>query len=191
VARTLSADVRAALDGAVDELVYARGWHTVTLDDICERAGVGKPALYRHLGSRDDVLFDYLLRRRERRMRELEATVDAAGAVPRARIDAVVGFYARWIASDDFVGCGFHRALLQRSPEHGRVAALTAAYKAELLAVLRRELRPLGAAALAAADVLFLLIEGAMAVGAYDDRAGTARRLRTAAGAVLDARCAP
>ena len=185
MARTLSPAVRAALDGAVDELAYADGWHTVTLDDICARAGVSKPAVYRHIGSRDALLLDYLDRRRARRMGTLRAAMDAAGDDPRDRLEALLFFYVTWIGDPSFAGCGFHRALQQRSPEQPAVRARTAAYKAELHALLAAEVARLDRPP-ATTDHLFLLIEGALAVGAYDDAAITTSRLVTAFQAALD-----
>jgi AcrR family transcriptional regulator len=181
----LSARVRAALDRAVDELGYATGWHEVSLDEICRRAGLSKPAIYRHVGSRDDLMLDYLHRRRVRRMADLNQATERAGQAPRARLAAIIDFYATWISSPEFAGCGFHRALQQRSPRQTEVRALAHAYKYDVHTLLQRELAGLRPDAEALADHVLLLIEGALAEGAYDDPATVTSRLRNAIASLL------
>ena len=185
MARTLDPRVRLALDAAVDELAYSDGWHQVSLDDICARAGVGKPAVYRHVGSRDELLLDYLDRRRARRMEAIRSAMDAAGDDPRDRLQALLFFYVAWIGDPVFAGCGFHRALQQRSPRQDEVRARTAAYKAELHGLLAAEVAALGRPP-AVADTLFLLVEGALAAGAYEDAALVTGRLVTGFRGALD-----
>ncbi|MFN8621210.1 MAG: TetR/AcrR family transcriptional regulator [Chloroflexota bacterium] len=190
MSRTLSPAVRAALDAAVDELAYADGWHAVTLDEICARAGVSKPAVYRHVGTRDELLLDYLDRRRARRMATLRAAMEAAGDDPRDRLEALLFFYVTWIGDPAFAGCGFHRALQQRSPSQPAVRARTVAYKAELHDLLATEVARIGRPA-SVADHLFLLVEGALAAGAYDDPSIVTGRLAAAFHDALDAPGAP
>lgn len=185
MARTLDPRIRVALDDAVDALAYSDGWHQVSLDDICARAGVGKPAVYRHVGSRDELLLDYLDRRRVRRMEAIRSAMDAAGDDPRDRLEALLFFYVAWIGDPVFAGCGFHRALQQRSPRQAEVRARTAAYKAELHGMLAAEVAALGQTP-AVADTLFLLIEGALAAGAYEEASLVTGRLVNGFRATLD-----
>ncbi|MGL5818018.1 MAG: TetR/AcrR family transcriptional regulator [Phycicoccus sp.] len=188
MSRTLSPDVRRSLDDAADEIVYRDGVHAGSVDAICQAAGVGKPAFYRHYGSREAMLVDYLKRRRIRRSAAILDAVEASGRSPRRRVLAVVDWIADWIGSDDFVGCGFHRALVQRPPDLDELHGITRLQKAWLLDLLVRELTPLTSQR-AVARHLFLLIEGAMAAAAYESResAGISagRDLRRLARAVL------
>jgi AcrR family transcriptional regulator len=181
----LSTKVRTALDRAVDELAYSTGWHEVSLDEICRRAGLSKPAIYRHVGSRDDLMLDYLRRRRTRRMAELDHAIDRAGPAPIARLAAIIDFYVTWISSPEFAGCGFHRAMQQRSPRHTEVRALTHAYKSDLHTRIKHELAGLRPDADASADHILLLIEGALAAGAYEVPAITTSRLCNAIATLL------
>jgi AcrR family transcriptional regulator len=182
MARPLSPEVHAALDAAVDEVVYRQGVHVGAVDEICAAAGVSKPAFYRHYGSRDEMLVDYLRRRRTRRCAAIEQAVQAAGAEPDARALAVVGWVADWIESEDFVGCGFHRAMLQRPLGLDELQELTLLQKQWLLGLLEREL---GAGREAQARHLFLLVEGAMAAAMYEPDRTSAHDLRVLARAVL------
>ena len=43
--RPLSTEVRSALNLAIDHVLYKRGLHEGTIDELCVEAGVGKPAL--------------------------------------------------------------------------------------------------------------------------------------------------
>lgn len=186
MARTLSAGTHEALTAAIDEILYAQGLHEGTVDAICARAGVSKPALYRHFGDRDRLVVDYLQRRRASRMAAMLAAVEAAGRSPRRRVLALVDWVGRWIADDEFRGCGFQRALQQRPGTLDEIAAVTAAQKAWLEQLLRTELVPLVDDPDAVAAHLFLLVEGAMAAGAYRDRAEVAATLRRTAATVVD-----
>lgn len=180
MARTLSPAVRSALDDAVDEVVYRRGLHEATLDDISRRAEVGRPAIYRHLGSRDAVLVDYLERRAERRNASLVASIAAAGPGRRARLAAMVDWFASWIEEPEFRGCGFQRAVQQRSDGVEAVAEITRRQKAWILDRFVTESdRPTG-------RHLFLLVEGAMAAGAYEATAQVASDLRNVAAELID-----
>jgi AcrR family transcriptional regulator len=186
MSRTLSAEAHDKLTAAIDDVLYVQGLHEGTLDEICRRAEVSKPALYRHFGDRDQMLVDYLSRRRVRRMAAMQAAVDAAGTAPRRRVLALVDWVAQWITSAEFRGCGFHRALQQRPARADELLTITAAQKEWMEELLRRELGALVAKPGPLAAHLFLLIEGSMAAAAYRDPDGVARELRRTAKAVLD-----
>lgn len=188
MARTLSASVRAALNDAADEVVYSQGAHVGCVDAICARAGVGKPAFYRHFGSRDAMLTDYLERRRERRCLLIERAVASAGRSRRARVLAVVEWIAAWIESEDFVGCGFHRAMLQRPLGLDELRDITLLQKSWLQDLLGTELDTGlsgGADDRALARHLFLLIEGAMAAAMYEPERRSGDDLRVLARQLL------
>jgi AcrR family transcriptional regulator len=176
--RTLSLDVRAALNDAVDKVVYAEGAHIGCVDSICEQAGVGKPAFYRHFGSRDGMLIDYLRRRREQQCALIEQAIAQAGPSRDRRVLAIVNWIADWIESEEFVGCGFHRAMLQRPLGLDELREVTLLQKTWLQNLLTRELG-LSSTNIAIARHLFLLTEGAMATAMYepDRRSGDDLRL--------------
>jgi AcrR family transcriptional regulator len=184
MARTLSPDVRAALNDAVDKVVYAEGAHLGCVDSICEQAGVGKPAFYRHFGSRDDMLIDYLQRRREQRCALIEQAVAQAGTSRDRRVLAIVNWIADWIESDEFVGCGFHRAMLQRPLGLDELREVTLLQKTWLQNILTRELG-LSSSNITIARHLFLLTEGAMATAMYEPDRRSSNDLRLLARQLL------
>jgi AcrR family transcriptional regulator len=185
MARTLSPEVREALTEAIDRLAYERGLHEVGLDEICERAGVSKPALYRHFGGRDIILADYLDRRRTLRRHAMNEAIEAAGDNPDERVMALISWVANWITSPEFRGCGFHRAVQQRDEQLEVVLDLTRSQKDWIERRLRAELSPIADDPAGLAAHLFLLIEGALAAGAYRNPKQVAKSLRQCAQAVI------
>ncbi|GDY30841.1 TetR/AcrR family transcriptional regulator [Gandjariella thermophila] len=68
---------RQILDAAV--AVFARhGFHTASMDEISEVAGISKPMLYAYLGSKEDLYVACLRREGERLMAAIEAGADPA-----------------------------------------------------------------------------------------------------------------
>jgi hypothetical protein len=99
--------------------------------------------------------------------------------------------YARsWTAdrieSDDFVGCGFHRALLQRPLSDDNLHEIVLLQKTWLHDTIAAEL-PRNTQGKNAARHLFLLIEGSMAAAMYEPNRQSGRDLRTLARDLLDA----
>ena len=186
MARTLSPETHRAIEDATDVVLYDEGLHAATVDAICARAGVGKPALYRHFGNRDTLVLDYLDRRRHRRLSELDAAVARAEPSGSAPAMAVVDWIAEWIVDEAFRGCGFHRALQQRPSGQAEVVETTRAFKDAVEARLRTHLSTAGVAAPdGTARPRFLLAEGALAAAAYRPSAAVAADLRTLARRVL------
>lgn len=107
---------RAQVLGIAQELFTSEGYHHVSMDDIADRAAVGKPVLYRHFPSKLDLYLTVV----DARGDELLAAVDAAVAThppgevrphdARAIVTGVVRAYL------DFVdGAGESSALLFES----------------------------------------------------------------------------
>jgi hypothetical protein len=90
---------------------------------------------------------------------------------------AVVDWIADWIESDEFVGCGFHRALIQRPLSDQHLLDVALLQKQWLQDTIAAEL-PRTAGGKAAARHIFLLIEGAMAAAMYEPGAPSAADLR-------------
>jgi len=77
------ADRRAALLAAATQLMAARGYLGVRLEDIGAAAGVSGPAVYRHFASKDAVLTELLIGVSERLLAGAERIL-AESAGPRA-----------------------------------------------------------------------------------------------------------
>ena len=89
---------RAQLLDAANEVFTTRGYHAAAMDDIAEAAGVSKPVLYQHFGSKLDLYLALLDRSCDRLVavvREaLAATDDNAD-----RVVATVGAFYEFVSS--------------------------------------------------------------------------------------------
>ena len=59
-----------------EDLFASHGYHHISMDDIAERAGVGKPVLYRHFPSKLDLYLAIVDEQGERLVRAVQATLD-------------------------------------------------------------------------------------------------------------------
>ena len=73
--RPLSA-AKARLLEVADELFYSEGIHTVGIDRIIATAGVTKATFYKHYGSKDNLILDYIVGRSASVRRLLLSVVD-------------------------------------------------------------------------------------------------------------------
>lgn len=122
------------LDSA-SALFYEDGIGATGVDDVVRAAGVSKPTLYAHFGSKAELVAAVLERRHAARIRELEALEGG----PLAVFEWLAGFYAH----DGARGCAFVNAaaeLTRGGP--GREAAVRE--KAWLRAELTRRARAAG-----------------------------------------------
>src|SRR6478752_1232625 len=104
-----SGSARERLLQAADQLFYAEGIHSVGIDRVIEHAGVAKASLYKHFGSKDELVRAYLDRRhaaRQLRITEMLGRYDA----PRDRLLGVFEVLADISARPGFRGCAFVNA---------------------------------------------------------------------------------
>ena len=85
-ARAERRDGREALLDAALEVFAERGYRESSVDEIAERAGYSKGALYWHFSSKDDLFFALLEERIDRRWRE---SIELLGSAPPERDMAV------------------------------------------------------------------------------------------------------
>src|SRR3954449_13192741 len=81
-ARAEGRDGREALLEAALQVFAERGYRDSSVDDIAERAGYSKGALYWHFSSKDDLFFALLEERIDRPWRE---TIDLLATAPATR----------------------------------------------------------------------------------------------------------
>lgn len=94
---------REAVLRAAVRLFNARGFHSVSLDDVAASLGVSKPTIYHYLGNKDQVLFECVTRGIE----QLRDAADSMREVPGTGLDRLRGFLLRYgeIMMDDFGRC--------------------------------------------------------------------------------------
>ncbi len=88
---------RQLLDSAV--VVFAsEGFHQTSMNDVASAAGVTKPVLYQHFGSKHD-LYRELLRDVGDQLRERVAKAAAEGGLPRRQVEQGFAAYFQWVGS--------------------------------------------------------------------------------------------
>ena len=106
-----------ARDRIVDtayDLFSRHGIRAVGVDRIVAESGVAKMSLYRHFGSKDDLVLAFLQERERRWTNEwLRAEVERRGATPAQRMLAIFDVFGEWFSIEDFEGCSFINVLLE------------------------------------------------------------------------------
>ena len=94
------------LDAAI-RLFNRHGYHATGVDRLIEETGIAKTTLYRHFGSKEDLIVAALAKVDEQARDELRAFVEAASDDPRERILATFGQLDLWMRDCEFKGCPF------------------------------------------------------------------------------------
>jgi len=122
---------------AAYDLFSTRGVRAVGVDEIVESAGVARMTLYRHFGSKDDLVLAFL-ERREQLWTEgwLRREVERRAADPTERLLAVFDVFDGWFREPGFEGCAFINVMLETAdaghPAHAASVASLANIRAFL-----------------------------------------------------------
>jgi AcrR family transcriptional regulator len=101
------------------DLFSRRGVRDVGVNEVIDRAGIAKDTLYRHFGSKDELVLAFLELREERWTRELvEAGARRRGSDPEAQLLGIFDVFDGWFAQEDFEACSFINVLLEMGAEH-------------------------------------------------------------------------
>jgi AcrR family transcriptional regulator len=163
---------------AAERLFYAHGIQSVGVDAVVAEAGISKRTLYKHFGSREQLVAAYLERRGAR-----QPEAAAPGGELMEILD-VFRRFERWFARDDFRGCPFSNAIAELGGDAQHPAlAVARDIKHRNTAWFELRLRALGAAHPAAlATQLSILVEGAVALAVQRKADGSAPQVARAAG---------
>ena len=101
---------REALLDAAEALFARQGYRAVGIDTVLARAGVAKMTLYKHFGSKEELIAAVLERRAETIAASLAQRIAAAPAPPRERLLAVFDWLEAAVRSPGFHGCLFLKA---------------------------------------------------------------------------------
>jgi AcrR family transcriptional regulator len=152
---------RDRIAGAARDLFHKHGVRGIGVDAIAEAAGTNKMTLYRHFGSKDDLIIECLrdvAREAEAWWAEIEA--DHPGD-PTAQLQAWVTRGAECVCDDDR-GCDLANAAVELAEIDHPARRVIEAIKIEQRDRLAKLCRNAGIAqADLLADTLFVLIEGA------------------------------
>ena len=103
---------RERIVACAQELFHRHGIRGVGVETIAEAAGTNKMTLYRHFGSKDDLIVEYL-GRKGRKAEEIWADVEAASpGDPVGQLYGYVGRVAKFIAEDER-GCDLANAAVE------------------------------------------------------------------------------
>lgn len=169
------------------QLFYRHGYHAVGIDTIVAESGVAKMTLYRHFGSKDELIVAYLDRANRQFWQWLDGATPPTGD-PLERLRAVCSAVAAMATSPACLGCTF-QASASEFPALDHPAHRAALAHKELV---RARLRELAARAeLRApeelADQLMLLIDGAWVLARMYGPDSPAASLVPAADALIGA----
>jgi AcrR family transcriptional regulator len=172
-----------------DLLFYDEGIRAVGVDRLISSSSVTKATFYKHYGSKDRLIGDYVDHRHRQSVDELADLVDQhveATAVLRALQASI----ATQISSSDFRGCPFINAAAEFSDAMHPVRRSVVAHREWFVGVLEQLLRSIGhPMAGDAADDLVLARDGAMTGGYAGDPIAASTALGRAFDRVLaDAR---
>lgn len=170
-------------------LFYEHGIGATGVDTVIARSGVAKMTLYKHYGSKDELVAAYL-RRRDRRWRERLTAAVGARTGPEERIAAVLDTLDAWLEGEveAYRGCAFVNAAAELpDPDHPgrRVIADHKRWMRSYLGELAAGLGVRDTGALA--EQLFTVFEGATVAAVVDGRARAMGAARGAAEALIAA----
>ena len=152
---------RERIVASAQDLFHRHGIRGVGVDTIAEAAGTNKMTLYRHFGSKDDLIIEYL-NYKGQKSNEIWAEIEAAN--PGDPIGQLYGFVekaARFIAEDDR-GCDLANAAVELTEDGHPGLRVIEEFKVRQRDRLEKLCRDAGAAKSdLLADALVLLIEGA------------------------------
>jgi len=107
---------RARILDTAYELFSRHGMRAVGVDRIIAEAGTAKMTLYRHFGSKDDLVIAFLAEREEGWTKGwLKAEVERREATGAGRLLAIFDVFGEWFALPDFEGCAFINVMLELS----------------------------------------------------------------------------
>jgi len=168
-------------------LFYEHGFHAVGVDLVIERARVAKTTLYRHFGSKDDLIVAYLTAANERFWAWFESSIDPTASA-RDQLVALFDAAQELATSQACLGCAF-QVTAAEFPQHdhpGHTVAL--AHKQAVRARLRALAAEAGAINPGAlADGLLLVMDGAFAAARMYRRSSPASTVADTARVLIDA----
>lgn len=180
---TATSDARERLVCAAYELFSQRGVQAVGIDAIIERSGVARQTMYRHFGSKQDLVLAFLDRREQLWTRDwLEAEVARRASDPGEQLLAIFDVFDQWFRRRDFEGCSFINVLLEHPNDTHPVHRVAVAYLAGIRQFLEDLARRAGIPdAQDFAREWHILMKGSIVAAGEGDRDAAGRAKKVAA----------
>ena len=191
--RSAETSARARILDAAYELFSRNGVQAVGIDAVISHSGVARQTLYRHFGSKEDLVLAFLERRDELWTRRwLEAEVRERATDPAGRLLAIFDVFDGWFRRRDFEGCSFINLMLEHPDPAGAVHRASVSYLAAIRGFLEDLAREAGiAGAQDFAREWHILMKGSIVAAAEGDRDAARRAQRLGALLLADARAHP
>lgn len=152
-----------------DVLFYDEGIRAVGVDRLISSSSVTKATFYKHYGSKERLISDYVDYRHRSSVDELAQLVDEH-IEPEAVLRALQHLISTQISSPEFRGCAFINAAAEFSDAMHPVRRAVVAHREWFVDILEQLLRGIGhPLAGDAADDLMLARDGAMTGGYAGD----------------------
>lgn len=189
-----SSAVRPARDRlleAASRLFYAHGMNATGIDAVVAEAEVAKKSLYNNFSSKEELMLAYIEARHEEWLqlyREREALASSATARVLAVFDAYID-HASAAYEHGFRGCGLLNAAAEL-PAGAAGRSAVRQHKEQVETILAEHLRSLTEdedVAVATAEHLSFLLEGAISRAGLEGGPDRLRRARALAASLLDA----
>ena len=178
---------RARILDTAAELFGAHGIRGVGVDTIIARSGVAKSTLYAHFPSKDDLVLAYLARADTAWQGKLHSCAEAAGADPAAQLVGLFDALHAACARAGFRGCTFINTAAESAPG-SIVHTATVTHKQAVRAWIGELAARAGATDPGAlAFALTVLLDGALAATAIENRAEIPDEARRAAQTLVTA----
>jgi AcrR family transcriptional regulator len=113
-------DARERLLTAAYELFSRNGVQATGVDAIIERSGVARQTMYRHFGSKQELVLAFLQRREEAWLHDwLQAESARRASDPGEQLLAIFDVFDGWFREPEFEGCSFINVMLEHpDPSH-------------------------------------------------------------------------
>jgi AcrR family transcriptional regulator len=138
-------DARERLLTAAYELFSKNGVQATGVDAIIERSGVARQTMYRHFGSKQELVLAFLQRREQAWLHDwLQAEAARRAADPGEQLLAIFDVFDGWFREPEFEGCSFINVMLEHPDPSHPLHQAAADYLAEIRAFLERLARRAG-----------------------------------------------
>lgn len=181
-------DVRDKILETASALFYKQGVRAVGVDLVVEKAGVAKTSLYRHFGTKDDLVAAFLEREDQDFWSTWDRVAEQHAADARAELDAHLGWIGERVERPNYRGCPQINVAAEFPEADHPARRVAAAHKREM----RRRLRVIAEKLSAAspdelAGQLSVLVNGAFVSSQIFEPGEATPLLRRAADALISA----
>jgi AcrR family transcriptional regulator len=136
---------RERIMGAAYDLFSQRGIQAVGVDAVIDRSGVARQTLYRHFGSKQDLVLAFLERREQVWTRGwLQASIEERASDPAEQLLTIFDVFDEWFHRSDFEGCTFINVLLEYPDANDPIHRAGVAYLAGIRTMLEGKFREAG-----------------------------------------------